>query len=52
VLDADDVLRGDELRIGTTWGDVVFVPEPGSVTLLSLGAAALWILAWRNQRRA
>ena len=43
VLDADDVLRADEIRIGTTWGDVVLVPEPGSVTLLSLGAAALLI---------
>ena len=43
VLEADDVLRADELRIGTTWGDVVPVPEPGSVTLLSLGAAALLI---------
>ena len=51
VLDADDVLRADEIRIGTTWGDVVPVPEPGSVTLLSLGAAALWIFR-RGHRRA
>ena len=51
VLDADDVLRADEIRIGTTWGDVVLVPEPGSVTLLSLGAAALWICR-RGHRRA
>ena len=51
VLDADDVLRADEIRIGTTWGDVVPVPEPGSVTLLSLGAAALLIFR-RGHRRA
>ena len=51
VLDADDVLRADEIRIGTTWGDVVPVPEPGSVTLLSLGAVALWIFR-RGHRRA
>ena len=51
VLDADDVLRADEIRIGTTWGDVVPVPEPGSVTLLSLGAAALWIFR-RSHRGA
>ena len=51
VLEADDVLRADEIRIGTTWGDVVPVPEPGSVTLLSLGAAALWIFR-RSHRRA
>jgi hypothetical protein len=51
VLEADDVLRADELRIGTTWGDVVPVPEPGSVTLLSLGAAALLIFR-RSHRRA
>ncbi len=51
VLDADDVLRADELRIGTAWGDVVLVPEPGSVALLSLGAAAMLIFR-RIHRRA
>ena len=50
-LQADDIIQADELRIGTTWGDVVLVPEPGSVTLLSLGAAALLIFR-RSHHRA
>jgi hypothetical protein len=40
-------IQVDELRIGTTWADVV--PEPGSLSLAGLGAAGL--LARRQRRR-
>lgn len=36
VLDADDVLRADDLVLGTTWQDVV-VPEPSTFSLAALG---------------
>lgn len=36
-FDAGDFLLIDELRIGTTWGDVVPAPEPGAALLLGLG---------------
>ena len=47
VLDANDILRADEINIGTAWTDVVPVPEPGSTVLLVLGGAA--VLALRRQ---
>lgn len=42
-------LSTDEIRIGQTFGDVVAVPEPNSVALFGLGAAAL--VAIRRRRR-
>jgi len=47
VLDADDVLQADEIKIGTAWSDVLPVPEPSSMALLMLGVAG--ILALRRQ---
>lgn len=47
-LQADDVFRADNLRIGTAWGDVVAVPEPGSLTLLALGGLATLLLVRRR----
>jgi hypothetical protein len=41
----------DNLVVGSSWADVVPVPEPTSVTLLSLGAAA-WLIFRRSHRRA
>ena len=49
-LDADDDLYFDGLRYGTTWNDVVPVPEPGTGALLAIGTAALAV--WRRTRRA
>jgi hypothetical protein len=40
-------LTMDELRVGTSWGDVVGVPEPAGASLLLVGAA----LAGRRRRR-
>jgi hypothetical protein len=40
-LDADDDLLFDSVRYGTTWSDVVPVPEPGTGPLLALGMTAL-----------
>lgn len=31
----------DELRVGTSWGEMLVVPEPASVTILGLGSLAL-----------
>ncbi len=31
----------DDVRVGTTWGDVVLVPEPSALGLLGLGVLAL-----------
>jgi len=31
----------DEIRIGTTWGDMLIVPEPSSLSLLAVGGLAL-----------
>ncbi len=41
--------RFDELRIGTTWSDVVVVPEPGSVALLCCGAVGWWLVGRRSR---
>jgi hypothetical protein len=38
----------DELRVGTTWGDVVPLPEPGTFGLLMLGAIGLLTRRLRN----
>lgn len=31
----------DEIRFGTTWGDVLFIPEPSSLSLLFLGGTLM-----------
>jgi hypothetical protein len=31
----------DDIRVGTTWADVIVVPEPATVTLLGLGMLGL-----------
>jgi hypothetical protein len=31
----------DEIRFGTTWGDVLFIPEPSSFSLLLIGVAGV-----------
>ena len=36
-----DIMQADELRIGTSWNDVLAVPEPTGLALLSLGGLAL-----------
>jgi hypothetical protein len=41
------VFNADNLTIGSTWSDVVVVPEPGSMVLLALGATAL--IAFRRR---
>jgi hypothetical protein len=40
----------DEIRFGTTWGDVLFIPEPSSLSLLVLGGVAVALR--RRQKRA
>jgi hypothetical protein len=40
-LDADDDIYFDTIRYGTTWNDVVLVPEPGTGVILAFGLAAL-----------
>jgi len=41
----------DEIRIGTTWGDVTpIVPEPGALVLLGCGLVGLLCYAWRKRR--
>ena len=39
----------DEIRFGTTWGDVLFIPEPSSLSLLVLGGA---VVALCRRKRA
>jgi len=48
LLDLDDIVQADEIRIGTLWGDVVPVPEPGSMALLLLGAVGISAMQWRK----
>jgi hypothetical protein len=40
-LQNDDILQVDDLILGTTWADVVPVPEPASFSLVGVGLAAL-----------
>ena len=47
-LQNDDILRADNLILGTSWADVVPVPEPVSIALLGLGALA--VVASRRRR--
>jgi hypothetical protein len=42
------LLTGDEVLVGTTWNDVVPVPEPS--TLLLLGAGLVAFAGWRRRR--
>ena len=38
----------DEIRFGTTWGDVLFIPEPSSLSLLVLGGL---VVALRRRKK-
>lgn len=48
-IETDDQYRFDELRIGTTWADVVPVPEPSACAALA-GGLALMAAALRRRR--
>jgi hypothetical protein len=37
------VIYVDELRVGSTWGDVV-IPEPATVGMLGLGAVIMLLI--------
>ncbi len=41
-------ITGDEIVVGTTWNDVVAVPEPTTLLLFAVGTLAL--LCWRRTR--
>lgn len=45
---ADAFITGDEIVVGTTWNDVVAVPEPTTLLLFAVGTLAL--LCWRRTR--
>lgn len=38
----------DEIRIGSTWSDVIFIPEPSALSLLAVGLGGLAILQRRR----
>lgn len=40
----------DDLRVGTSWGSVTAIPEPGSTALLAAGVATLFALTSRRRR--
>ena len=44
----DGFIIGDEILVGTTWNDVVPIPEPSTALLLAVGALAL--AGWRRKR--
>ena len=44
----DAFITGDEIVVGTTWNDVVAVPEPTTLLLFAVGTLAL--LCWRRTR--
>jgi hypothetical protein len=44
-----DAMQWDELRVGTTWGDVTPVPEPSAWALLGLGTAVLLARRFRSR---
>jgi len=51
-LGSGDLLYVDELRLATSWGDVV-VPEPATIIIWSvLGLAGAGLGRWRRKRRA
>ena len=41
-LQNDDILRADNLILGTAWSDVV-IPEPSAIALIGFGGLALWV---------
>ena len=45
----DGFIIGDEILVGTTWNDVVPIPEPSTALLLAVGALAL--AGWRASVR-
>jgi hypothetical protein len=49
-LETTDQYRFDELRIGTTWGDVTAVPEPATYGMI-LGSLVMAAVVWSRRRR-
>jgi len=38
----------DEIRIGSTWSDVIFIPEPSALSLLAIGLSGLAMMRRRS----